>query len=139
MEAKVHKILSDNKLKKTDTRARVLEAFLKSNQALTNQDLEENFDYVDRVTLYRTIKTFEEKGIIHQAMDGTDVNKYALCSESCSSSEHHDYHAHFTCTSCNSTICLVEVTIPELKIPDGFNLESTNIILNGLCNSCSKI
>jgi len=110
MEAKVHKILSDNKLKKTDTRARVLEAFLKSNQALTNQDLEENFDYVDRVTLYRTIKTFEEKGIIHQAMDGTDVNKYALCSESCSSSEHHDYHAHFTCTSCNSTICLVEVT-----------------------------
>jgi len=137
MNDRVHKILSDKKLKKTDTRERVLNAFLESKHALSNQNLENNLDYVDRVTLYRTIKTFEEKGIIHQALDGTDTTKYALCSENCDSSEHHDYHAHFTCTSCKSTICLEEVTIPELKIPVGFNLENTNIILNGVCDACS--
>jgi len=138
MESQVQKILTKNQLKKTDTRERVLKAFLSSTQALSNQDLESNFDYVDRVTLYRTIKTFEEKGIIHQAIDGTDINKYALCSENCSPANHHDYHAHFTCTQCKATICLEEVTLPELKIPQGFNLVNTNIILNGLCKTCSS-
>ncbi len=138
MEAEIQKILSNKQLKKTDTRERVLKAFLSSSHALSNQDLETNFDYVDRVTLYRTIKTFEEKGIIHQALDGTDVNKYALCSDRCSPSKHQDFHAHFTCSQCKSTICLEDVVIPQLQIPSGFNLLNTNIILNGLCDSCSS-
>ncbi len=138
MKEKIQKLLSDKKLKNTETRARVLEAFLLTKHALSNQDLENNFEYVDRVTLYRTLKTFEEKGIIHQALDGTDKNKYALCSENCSSVMHHDSHAHFTCSVCASTICLDDVQIPELKIPQGFSLESTNVILNGICNACTN-
>jgi len=137
METKVEKILHDKKLKKTDTRTRVLEAFLNSNNALSNHDLENNFDYVDRVTLYRTIKTFEEKGIIHQASDGTEVPKYALCAENCSAEKHHDSHAHFTCTQCDSTICLEDVEINEISLPNAYKLDSAKITLSGQCAQCS--
>ena len=54
--------------------------FLAEKQvAVTLSDIENAFEKADRTTLYRTIKTFEEKGYVHQIDDGTGITKYALC------------------------------------------------------------
>ena len=58
----------------------------------------------DRVTLYRTIKQFEEKGLIHEVIDTKGQAKYALCVTECTTHEHHDDHLHFHCSQCDRTI-----------------------------------
>ena len=89
------RILTANKLSKTEVRKKVLSLFISSDNALSLQEIESSFEKIDRITLYRTLKTFESKGIIHKAIDGTNHPKYAMCEESCDEHNHNDNHAHF--------------------------------------------
>ena len=67
----------------------------------TLSDIENAFEKADRTTLYRTIKTFEEKAIVHQIDDGTGITKYALCENGCNCEIETDLHLHFHCNNCN--------------------------------------
>ncbi|WP_167596459.1 Fur family transcriptional regulator [Leeuwenhoekiella sp. ZYFB001] len=107
----------------------------KSAQGLS--DLELAFTKADRTTVYRTLKTFEEKGVVHQIDDGTGVLKYALCEPGCRCDIERDLHLHFHCNSCDKTICLTEHKIPHINLPDGFIAEDANLVVKGICDSCS--
>jgi len=135
-------ILVENGLRKTAMRQSVLEIFLDSDIAISQQlietSLEKQFDKVDRITIYRTLKTFEQKGIIHKAIDGTHTPKYALCVDDCTEHEHHDTHAHFHCDDCSKTYCIEELEAPKIKAPKGFKVKSTHLVINGLCNDCGS-
>ena len=98
---KTVELLRKNNLRATPVRKELLQLFLSSDNALSNHDIEEHLSDVDRVTLYRTLKSFQEKGIIHRAFDGTDVTRYASCSEHCDAHAHHDEHLHFHCSKCD--------------------------------------
>ena len=105
--------------------------FLANKQiAVTLSDIENAFEKADRTTLYRTIKTFEEKAIVHQIDDGTGITKYALCENGCNCEIETDLHLHFHCNNCNETICLTEHKIPLIKVPDGFVSENVNLVVN---------
>lgn len=131
-------ILSNHKVRSTDIRLQVLEVFLSApDKALTNQDIEEQFDKIDRVTLYRVLKTFEESGIIHQAIDTSNKTKYAFCTEGCTLHSHQDEHAHFHCTVCDITTCLDTVVVPRIKVPKDYILESAQLVLSGVCKNCN--
>ena len=84
-------ILKKNQLSVTDSRKKILELFLKSPGALAHADIEkstgENFD---RVTVYRTLQTFVEKGIIHNIPTTDNSILYALCKHDCEAGHHHD-------------------------------------------------
>lgn len=135
---KLVKRLKSHNLRKTPVRQRVLSVFMESQGvALSNSDIEDTVENLDRITLYRTLKTFEERGIIHQAIDGTGITKYALCSEMCTEHHHRDVHAHFFCTSCNRTTCLEDIPVPEPKLNEGFRISSAQLVLNGMCDDCS--
>ena len=59
-------ILKRNSLSITDGRMKILELFYNSDGALAHADIEKKTGLaVDRVTVYRTLQTFVEKGIIH--------------------------------------------------------------------------
>ncbi len=135
-------ILVENGLRKTVMRQGVLEIFLDSDIAISQQlietSLEKQFDVVDRITIYRTLKTFEQKGIIHKAIDGTHTPKYALCVDDCTEHEHHDTHAHFHCDDCSKTYCMEELEAPKIKAPKGFKVKSTHLVINGLCSDCGS-
>lgn len=133
---KVLSILKANNLRVTPVRKDLLEIFITSNSALSNQDIEDKLEEVDRITLYRTLKSFQEKGIIHRAFDGTDIPKYAACSESCDVHAHHDEHLHFHCSECDNTFCVDEIKIPKLEMPKGFTAQKTNIVVDGICENC---
>ena len=132
-------ILKDHKLRKTKFRIAVLDAFIQSDNAMAQSDLEERIEgETDRITLYRTIKTFEQKGIVHKAIDGSAVPKFALCTEECSEHAHQDEHAHFHCLDCGQTICLEHVAVPKIKIPNGMIVEDAHLVLKGRCKNCNK-
>lgn len=130
-------ILKDFKLRSTPSRASILEAFLKHNFALAHGDVEKEVPAsFDRVTVYRTLKTFLDKGLIHKVLDDEGGIKYALCNEACGTAHHHHEHVHFKCTACGQTNCL-EVEIPGVKLPQGYQAKEVNLLIQGICEKCS--
>ena len=130
-------ILKKNNLSITDSRKKILELFLKNSGALAHADIEKNTGEIfDRVTVYRTLQTFVEKGIIHNIPTTDNSILYALCKDNCEAGHHHDNHVHFICNSCGKTICLDDVTVPTVKLPRGFKPDHAEMVVNGICGDC---
>lgn len=130
-------ILSKFELSKTKSRIKLLDLFLDLSETISLQEIEQSIPDLDRITLYRTLKIFEQKGIIHRAIDGTNHPKYALCAEGCTEVQHHDNHAHFHCVSCEKTVCIDDIVLPKIKgLPLGYKLSDAHLVLNGFCSDC---
>jgi len=121
----------------TDSRKNILELFKQSNNALAHADIEKkSAAQFDRVTVYRTLQTFVEKGIIHTIPTADNSVRYALCKDECTAGHHHDDHVHFICDNCNTTYCLDHVTVPEVTLPKGFTQKQTDVVVSGICKTC---
>lgn len=129
-------ILRSRNVKPTAMRLLVLRLLAGQNNAVSLSDLEAMFEKVDKVTLYRTLKTFEENLIIHTIHNGSGSVLYALCSEGCRCHPH-ELHVHFMCTRCGRTFCLKDTPIPALNLPDNFTLQSINMVVKGMCPDCA--
>lgn len=131
-------IFSKNNIRATAFRSQVLEVFQTNENAVTIQDIEKAIGQHDRITLYRTIKTFLDKGIIHEIVMPGDIKKLALCYDCVSSDEkdhsHQHNHIHFHCDKCDEVIC-VGNKIPELSLK-GFRVDSIEVQAHGICNNC---
>ena len=124
-------------LKATPSRLNVMEVLGASRQAFAHADLELVFGDMDRVTLYRVLHDFEEAGLVHKIVDMDGVTRFALCAHSCPGAHHTDEHVHFNCNTCHKMYCLEQIPLPKFKVPAGFKAQGQNIIVYGLCNSCS--
>lgn len=129
--------LTQHGVKPTAIRILVLEKLQKQSSAESISDIEEQLEPAERATLYRTLQTFEQHGIVHHIDDGTGITKYALCSSACSGQAHHDMHVHFHCTACHSTICLPNTQIPRVVLPDNYEARNFQLVIHGICASCS--
>ena len=127
-------------LKKTKARLSIL-FVLNSRKSATSQPYLEKLigKDVDSVTLYRALKSFEEKGIIHKVLDVNGTANYAMCDASCNDHEHNDEHVHFNCTVCFNVYCMDDFKIPEMKMNSGFTAVSANLTIYGTCESCNNI
>ena len=130
------KLLTRN-IKPTAMRELVLDILTEQTAAISLSDLEQNFHKSDKVTLYRTLKTFEEKKLIHSIDDGTGAVKYALCKESCQCHPE-ELHVHFLCLKCQHTFCLNDIPIPFIKLPVNFSIENINMVVKGVCANCNS-
>src|SRR5690349_9656820 len=126
MQAKssdVNDILPRNHLSVTDSRETILDLRLHTNGALAHADIDTRAcQTLDRVTAYRTLQAFMEKGIIHTIPTADYSIRYALCKDDCTEGHHHDHHVQFLCNVCARTTCLESVTVPEVKLPKGFKV-----------------
>jgi Fur family ferric uptake transcriptional regulator len=91
----------------------------------------------DRITVYRTLRTYESAGIFHRVQDMSGVDKYALCGDNCSAQGHQHTHAHFHCTSCKETSCLKEVNLVSQVLPQGYQINESNLTYTGICPACN--
>ena len=133
----VDDILKKNQLSVTGSRKSILELFLQSRGALAHADIEKQTgEKFDRVTVYRTLQSFMEKGIIHTIPTSDNSIRYALCKDDCTEGHHHDNHVHFICSNCNKTICLDSVTVPDVKLPKGFKPLESQMVVSGICEDC---
>lgn len=138
MEKKIDDLLKEKHLSVTGGRRKILELFLQHDGALSHNDIEKKAgEKFDRVTVYRTLQTFLEKGLIHSIPTSDNSIRYALCKDDCSGGHHHDDHVHFICNSCGVTVCLEEVTIPSIALPRGYVAEQVEMVISGVCKSCS--
>ena len=132
-------ILKANQLKVTQPRLRVLDIISTKVSAISQPELEKILGTeIDRVTLYRVLASFEEKGILHKVFDLNGTATYAFCSTKCTADHHHDQHVHFICSVCNSVYCLDEIALPKINLPTDFSLHSIAINAVGICDICNE-
>jgi len=132
-------LLKDHHLRSTSGRAAILSLFLQNDRALSYSDIERKIAAsYDRVTVYRTLKTFLDSGVIHKVLDDGGALKYALCDIVCTEHNHHHEHVHFKCTVCGQTNCLEQVGIPTIQLPDGYSASELNLLIQGVCDKCQK-
>jgi len=117
----------------TTARLAMLEIFLQANEALTyNHFLTQPSLQVDRITIFRTLKLFVTKKIIHRipASDGT--SRYLLQQDS------EAIHSNFMCSRCKKIIPVKIIAPPKVKLPKGYRQQNMEIIIDGLCNICKR-
>lgn len=133
-------LLEHHGIRNTSGRMDILRLFFDHEHALSQPDLERQLvEKYDRVTIYRTLTLYLEKGILHKVLDDAGAMKYALCPDTCNNDGHkHDHeHVHFKCTTCGNTTCIEEVVVPHLHLPKGYKLQETNLLLSGVCKDCN--
>jgi Fur family ferric uptake transcriptional regulator len=134
-------LLKSFDLRNTEARILILDEFLKCHFALSQVNLEDVLgENIDRVTIYRTLKTFLEKGILHKVLDDAGCIKYALCvNQECVHEEHTHSHVHFKCNFCGQTNCLNDIEIPLIILPKGYKFYETNVLVSGICKVCNEL
>lgn len=127
--------LSSHNIKSTAMRQLVLKVLSEQKTAISLPELEQKFEKADKATLYRTLKTFKEKKLIHSIEDGSGSLRYALCEDYCTCEPEH-LHVHFLCIKCGKTFCLTDLSIPMPDLPEGFEFSDANFVIKGTCPNC---
>lgn len=130
-------ILKEKGLRVTPFREKFLDIFLQSNVALSVSDIENQLGEYDRITLYRTIKNFTKKGVIHEIVMPGDIRKLALCPMECVGGKgHHNHnHIHFHCKNCKEIYCLETNQVPQFDIKD-YDIDQVEVQVRGTCKNC---
>jgi Fur family ferric uptake transcriptional regulator len=128
-----NQILKQNHLQITECRLEILNVFLNSEIALSEEDimLQVNKKF-NKTSIYRTLNTFTEKGIIHKVITDLKQTKYSI-----SQKNENLNHIHFECKKCYSIYCLNKTEINQPQLPEGFNNEEINVLILGICKKCN--
>lgn len=134
MKKKIERKLIDKNTRPTSMRILVYDFLSTQEVALSLTEIEHYFDQADRVTLYRTLKTFEEKGIVHSIQEN-NTSKYKLCHDDCNETTHKDTHLHFYCKICKQTTCKEEIVFPMYPGLN-FRIDEIRFFAKGVCEQC---
>lgn len=134
MSKETEKKLLEKNTNPTNMRILVYDFLEQQQTAVSLTEIENYFDKVDRITIYRTLKTFEEKGIVHGIQEN-NTTKYMLCQDGCSENKHKDRHLHFYCKVCKQTTCKEDFLIPENKT-QGYRIDEIRFFAKGICENC---
>ena len=136
--SRIDDILKRNQLSVTSSRKKILELFLDHAGALSHGDIEKKAgEKFDRVTVYRTLQVFVEKGVLHSIPSADNSVRYALCKNDCQEGHHHDNHVHFLCKRCGNTLCLDKVSIPAVRLPKDYAATQIEVVVSGICKNCN--
>ncbi len=129
----VNQLLTTNRLSKTRGRQQILEVLVRSNSPLSGKEIADALNHmVDRTTVYRTLNIFEEKKVVHKIL-ADNVWRYVLLP----GKEELEEHVHFKCIRCCRLICMPEVQVNDIKLPEGYTQLEKNILITGICNQCA--
>lgn len=134
MKDQTEKKLLEKNTNPTSMRILVYDFLEQQQTAASLTDIENYFDKADRVTIYRTLKTFEDKGIVHSIQEN-NTTKYMLCHDGCNEKTHKDRHLHFYCKVCKQTTCKEDFVIPENKT-HGYRIDEIRFFAKGICENC---
>lgn len=84
-------------------------------------------------TVYRTLSTFSEIGVVHAVEGYGEARRYDPDTE---------LHHHFRCLHCSKIVDFYEDSFRKLKIPDEisqkYGVSSIKVVLEGTCDKCLK-
>lgn len=134
MKKDIEKKLLNKNTKPTSMRILVYDFLSSQEVALSLSEIENHFENADRTTIYRTLKTFEEKGIVHSIQEN-NTSRYKLCKKNCDDKKHKDWHLHFYCKICKQTTCKEHISFDK-QIADNFRIDEIRLFAKGICENC---
>ncbi|OHB78103.1 MAG: hypothetical protein A2Z25_23400 [Planctomycetes bacterium RBG_16_55_9] len=136
LDVQARKTLKEAKLYCTSGRVAVLNVLINASKPLNHCQIARRLgeEHFDRVTIYRTLESLSEAGLVHKAFMDKRAWHFELA-HNCTKSQ---CHPHFTCTRCGNTHCLTGMSLPMVKSPHmGFVIHRQQIRLEGLCPACA--
>ena len=134
---KVTQLLKQSGLRRTTARELILQFLEDAGHPLSHQGILQHFkgmESLDRVTVYRTLETLLEAGLLHriQGMDGA----WRFCRHK-SEGKCGGNHIHFLCFKCDRMSCLPEQPLPWVSAPAGAVIHSKQLLVHGICAKCA--
>lgn len=136
MNQTLEEMLEAKGVNPTANRLVILRALQESGRPLTMAELEDRIDSIDKSGIFRTLALFQQHHMLHAIDDGCNGVRYELCHATGTMDD--DRHVHFHCESCHRTFCLENIPVPQVILPDGYNAESVNYMVKGICPECMK-
>ncbi len=124
-------------IKATANRILVYRELAAHQQPLSLADIESDMPEMDKSSIFRVLTLFLEHDVVHSFVDGRGVLHYELCHDD-GQCRHTDGHLHFYCETCQHTICLDDVALPEIVLPEGFEPHSVSFVIKGECPQCKN-
>lgn len=124
-------------VKPTANRIQIVRALERANRPLTLSELVEEMRTIDKSNIFRALSVFKEHHLVHVIEDGGDAVRYELCKSEREDTDA-DLHVHFYCECCHRTYCLEHTPVPPVGLPEGFEQNSVNYVVKGLCQECAK-
>jgi Fur family ferric uptake transcriptional regulator len=129
--------ITRNRLKRSAQREVILEAFLRSGQHVSVEDLlkrvRRGHPEIGRTTVYRTLKLFQEAGLASELLLGGEARFEPKWNR--------DHHDHFVCRVCGE---IFEFRSPEIERVQeeiaaglGFAIEGHRHHIFGRCRRCA--
>jgi Fe2+ or Zn2+ uptake regulation protein len=116
---------------KATTPRRVITEYLSKQEGLfCALTVAKKLPKIDKVSIYRTLETLKNIGIINPVVNIDAQQFYEKNGEN-------DHHHHIICTACKKTKC-VECKHGQLPKITGFSNVRHSFILTGLCTLCKK-
>lgn len=136
-ESSCVKLLEEHGIKPTANRIVVARTLATCMQPQSLAELERKIQTIDKSNIFRALTLFREHHMVHVIEGSSDGTKYELC-HSHSDEHDDDQHPHFFCEKCQQTYCLDYTEVPEIPLPEGFKMTSSNLMIKGICPHCKN-
>lgn len=129
------KKLQDAGIRVTSVRLLVYKTvYEQMHNAFSLQNVMEHLSHADSSSVFRALTLFAEHHLLHLIDDGSGMQKYCVCR----CGEFKCHHVHLTCTECHETICLTNIHIPSVTVPDGYTIQEAEFVIKGICPKCQR-
>lgn len=129
--------MHEHGIRPTANRMLVIRALDESTHPLSLAELEDMLITLDKSSIFRALTLFREKHLVHAIENGSNTLVYELCLSHSHDSDD-DTHVHFFCERCHTTFCLTDINIPQVELPEGFLMATSNYLIKGICPDCRK-
>jgi Fur family ferric uptake transcriptional regulator/Fur family zinc uptake transcriptional regulator len=123
-------------LRRTPARLAALAALSAAGRPLRHADLRAapGLAGVDDITVYRTLSTLEEKGLLHRILGLDGAWRYGRNDPEARGCPGN--HAHFLCEACGQMACLPDQPLPRVEVPPGATVRVRSLVAVGRCAGC---
>ena len=123
-------LFKNNGIKKTEQREKLLKIIKNSKVPLTAEDIFKKTKEISLATIYRTLETFCEKGVLNKISVTDDERRYYELAT--------DIHRHYAvCLKCKKMEYVNVCPVHDVSL-DGFRITGHRLELYGYCNNCSE-
>ena len=123
-------LFKNNGIKKTEQREKLLKIIKNSKVPLTAEDIFKKTKEISLATIYRTLDTFCEKGVLNKISVTDDERRYYELAT--------DIHRHYAvCLKCKKMEYVNVCPVHDVSL-DGFRITGHRLELYGYCNNCSE-
>ena len=120
--------------RRTDQRSAIRQVFEQADRPLNAQEVldeaQEEVPGLGIATVYRNLKKLVEQGWLHTVDLPNEPSRYERSNLG--------HHHHFQCTTCQLVFDVHACTTEVVQlVPDGFEVDSHEILLYGTCPACN--